>query len=198
MKTPTRFSFILGLLALFIASYAFPKSLEDTIVFSDKGVGGISVETPFDIKIIKGLFPEFNVEPDISSSEGEEFPIIVVKDNAGNHLLDIYPDGTRKHIYLVKSTTKNNTEKVKNALGDPIGDTYATVYAGKKPRCIAGKEEESGSVLCAAPGAPHLIYSFEGAWNGPDGTLPPQNVLKSWKLSTFTWIGARTLVFSKK
>jgi hypothetical protein len=45
----------------------------------------------------------------------------------------------------------------------------------------------SGTVSCPAPGSKHVHYLFEGTWDGPDGKLPPREILRGWTLRAIFW-----------
>ena len=69
-----------------------------------------------------------------------------------------------------------------------FGASYADIYGQANAKvCIAGEEEEAGKVICQAPQAPHIFYIFTGTWDGPDGTLPPADIVRSWRVDQFGW-----------
>lgn len=160
---------------------AAEKSSPESIAISETGVGPINQNTPFELKAVQNLLPRFNVTSGVDYTEGEEFPILKVSDRQGL-LLTINP-GDEKSIFSV--VAKSN--RVKNELGVRIGDSYAKVYGNQLGSCSPGTEEFSATVFCMAPGSKHVIYLFVGKWDGPDGQMPPIDVLRSWKVKAIFW-----------
>ncbi len=73
-------------------------------------------------------------------------------------------------------------------LGVRHGDTYHQVYgAVASSDCAPGGEEQSGQVICPAPSAPQVSLVFDGDWAGPDGELPPPEVLRAWTVERLIW-----------
>ena len=149
---------------------------------SEAGLGGITGATPFDRDVIALAVPGCTVEPGAGSSEGEPLDILVIK-NGGTPIALVFPDWTGGVFsVLVQSPA------VRTPLGPAIGQPFARIYdRAASPSCIPGVEDSSGRVLCpSAPGA-RLAYVFEGAWSGPDGTLPTPEVLADWTLVALLW-----------
>lgn len=173
---------------LFLPMFVFvtPVFSEPSISLSDSGIGQISIETPFDIKAIKKLLPKLIVEESEGATEGESYPIIKISDKKGL-LLIVNPGYDQSKIYSI--VVKSN--RVENELGPAIGDTFIKVY-GKdisKITCSPGMEEMSGTVSCPDPNpkSQNIEYVFAGSWNGPDGAVPPVEVLNNWQISMIVW-----------
>ncbi|EBE3493299.1 DUF1131 family protein, partial [Salmonella enterica] len=43
------------------------------------------------------------------------------------------------------------------------------------------------SVECKAEGSQHISYVFSGEWSGPEGLMPPDDVLKNWDVRKIIW-----------
>ena len=154
------------------------------LVVSEKELGGINSNTPFRKNEIQELFPKFDIIKDVSTTEGEIFPIFRIK-KYGQDILVINPTTDRQHIFSIQI----KSEIVKNELGSNLGSTYHEIYGDQPPinNCSSGIEEQSGKVICSASGSEHIIYVFSGKWHGPDGVLPPTEILQSWKLIEIIW-----------
>ncbi|MFH1259165.1 MAG: DUF1131 family protein [Elusimicrobiota bacterium] len=158
------------------------------IVISDKGVGPINEKTLFEYAEIQRLFPGLVVKKveDGGGFEDMGFPIINVLDK-GQTLITINPvngNNDDKRIYSV--VVKSNL--VENSLGAKIGSTYAQIYkSGISSNCKPGMEQDSGTIIDQDPNSKHVRYVFEGEWNGEDGSIPPFEVLKTWKITEIIW-----------
>lgn len=152
-------------------------------MLSVDGIGPINAQTPFNLHDITNAFPNLSVEQRQTFSEGEEYPVIEVSKDA-KPLLVLNPDTKHEKVYSIM--VKSNL--IGNKLGHSIGMTFADIYAyGQTEECAPGAEELSGKVLCYAPKTGNILYLFSGVWNGPDGQIPPKDVLASWKLEGMVW-----------
>ena len=102
----------------------------------------------------------------------------------GGTLLTIGPDGMGTRVGSVR--TSNPAVDLEG--GVSIGDRFGDVFSGTaSPNCVAGMEEMSGLVNCNPPGAVQFFLVFEGSWNGPDGEVPPADVLQDWRVREAFW-----------
>lgn len=150
------------------------------IELSASRVGGITAETPFTVEAIGEAFPHREVAEEKRSTEGEVYSVIAVREDE-RILLTVNPKHGKVDSIIVTS------DKVNNTLGHTIGSRFTAVYEGEATPCSPGQEELSGRVLCPAPVASNMTYIFEGEWHGPDGMLPPSEVLDQWHLSQVVW-----------
>lgn len=147
------------------------------------GVGPLNAQTPFNLHRITAAFPGLNVTQQVNFTEGEQYPVILVSKDL-RPLLSLNPDA--KHEKLFSVLVHDNL--IGNQLGHGLGTRYADIYAyGQAAKCNPGVEEYSGKVLCYAPGTGNILYLFSGSWNGPDGTMPPPEVLADWHLEALVW-----------
>lgn len=153
------------------------------LTLSATGIGGLDAATAFDADAVTEALAGYTVQQEVTSTEGMDYPILTVHDGE-THLLTIHPDGDATGIYSVLV----ESPQVENSLGPRIGASYGSIYpdAGMAS-CEAGMEEMSGRVLCQAPGAANITYVFSGAWNGPDGEVPPEADLRNWALTLVAW-----------
>ncbi len=71
--------------------------------------------------------------------------------------------------------------------GSKIGDTFSEKFSKAFNNCKLAGRVNNHDVECRAPGSKNLSYVYSGNWHGPDGLMPSDNVLKSWKLSKIIW-----------
>lgn len=152
-------------------------------MLSVDGVGPINAQTPFNLHEITTAFQGLNVAQQTNYTEGEEYPVITVSKDL-KKLLTINPDAKHEKIFSVM--VQDNL--IGNRLGDSIGEKFVDIYTyGQTSECAAGAEELSGKVLCYAPQTGNILYLFGGTWNGPDGAVPPKDVLADWRLESMIW-----------
>ncbi len=152
-------------------------------MLSVDGIGPINAQTPFNLHEINMAFQGFNVAQQTNYSEGEQYPVITVSKDL-KKLLTINPDAKHEKIFSVM--VQDNL--IGNRLGHSIGTKFVDIYTyGQASECAAGAEELSGKVLCYAPQTGNILYLFGGTWNGPDGTVPPKDVLANWQLEAMIW-----------
>ncbi|MEB4592620.1 DUF1131 family protein [Candidatus Thiothrix sp. Deng01] len=152
-------------------------------MLSVDGVGPINANTPFNLHDIGMAFQSLNVTEQTNYSEGRPYHVITVKKDI-KELLTINPDAQEKKIFSVM--VQDNL--IGNRLGHSIGTKFRDIYAaGSTEECAAGAEELSGKTLCYAPKTGNVLYLFGGNWNGPDGSVPPKDVLADWRLEAIIW-----------
>ena len=160
-----------------------PADTTTQLTVSEAHLGKLKPDTPFREDRIQQLFPNFDIVKDTSSTEGELFPIFRIRKNSQD-ILVINPTSDHQHIFSVEIKNKI----VKNELGANLGSTYHEVYGNQlDTNCSPGVEEQSGKVICFALGSKRIMYVFAGKWHGPDGVLPPIEILRSWELSEIVW-----------
>lgn len=152
-------------------------------VLSADGIGPINGDTPFNLHDITMAFQGLNVAQRTNYAEGKEYPVITVSKDL-KPLLTINPDAKQAKVFSVMV----HDNLIVNRLGHPIGSKFTDVYTfGATEECAAGSEELSGKVLCYAPKTGNLLYLFGGTWNGPDGSVPPKDVLAKWQMEAIIW-----------
>ena len=181
-------SIIKLLIAVILLSAMQISAANAPIVINQKSVGPITKNTPYDVKILQRLLPNFEVKKGVSKSEGITYDtIIVYSQNKPQFTIVPKEQNNKKSIYLISSKSK----LLKDSIGAAIGSTFSSVYAtSKTPQCMPAQEEMSGLEMCSSPHAKNIVYVFakNKSWHGPDNTVPPLNVLKDWKLREVIWM----------
>lgn len=162
---------------------ALPPAVKPVEMLSIDGIGPINGNTVFNLHNITMAFQGFNVAQRTNYTEGQEYPVITVSQDL-KPLLTINPDAKQEKIFSVMV----HDNLIGNTLGHPLGSRFNEVYAyGATEECRAGAEELSGKVLCYAPKTGNVLYLFGGTWNGPDGSVPPKDVLANWQMEGMIW-----------
>jgi Protein of unknown function (DUF1131) len=180
---------ILAAALLALASPASPRTdpgaaggIEIALSPAGDRLGPITARTPFGAAELRSLFAGAVVTEATDASEGEPYPMLRVAD--GNRTLLEIRSADGNAIYSVEIMPGAPIDN----LGVRHGETYAQVFgAGPRPVCAPGLEEQSGQVICPAPATDHLSLVFDGAWDGPDGELPPPEELRTWTVERVIW-----------
>lgn len=154
------------------------------LIVSDQGIGPINSKTPFNIRDIGLVFPDYSIVEQLTFQEGESYPIISISKGAKT-LMTLNPTMDLKSIYSVIIEDNLITNSLNHRLGTIFGDIYTKNQDDLK--CQAGVEEMSGKVLCIPPNSSNLLYLFMGKWDGPDAEVPPSNILSGWTLESIIW-----------
>jgi hypothetical protein len=184
-------------LMIFVSSLAFSQpdaqKVNDALMFTNHGVGQIDHNTLFVKDRIEKLFPDFLIEVSQDGVEDTTFPIFLVKHNS-EVFLTIYPDieTNTKIDRILSESPKSHTQS-----GMVVGTSYAKLFPAKaevkekgksKVNCLPGMEQDSGKVFCQDLDEPNLWYVLSGpGWEGPDGQVPPKQIIKNWKVVALIW-----------
>jgi len=158
---------------------------DSRLVLSANGVGPVNANTPFNLRQINAAFESYGlgVEEYKTFAEGKPYPVIRVSAKA-DVLMIINPDVTRQRVFSVM--VRDN--RIGNTFNHRIGQRYGDIYSyGQTEECAPGVEELSGQVLCYAPRSSHVLYLFQGNWDGATNLVPPNYVLSEWELAAMIW-----------
>lgn len=144
----------------------------------------ISPTTDFSIRELARLFPGLLFKSGGYFSEGMKVSdTIEAHDKNGNLLFVVHPMDDNHKIRSIEIKSKS----IGTPNGTKIGDLYGEVEqkAGSM-KCTAGFEEMSGKSLCNA--GQEFVYVFDsGSYKGPDGTVPPMEILRNCRLTGYFW-----------
>lgn len=185
MMTRSRLGNCLALIVIGSTLSSAAASAACSLAIDEAGLAGITADTRFDIAAIAQAVPGCQVAPGTDWTEGDPIDVLAIRDGQRKLAL-VFPDWNGTIYSIVVDDTG-----VLNRLGPALGATFATVYGARSPPiCVPGVEEASGQVLCQAQPGGHLVYVFEGRWDGPDDAVPPAPVLSSWRLGSLVWRAA--------
>ena len=174
-----RFSKIF-LAALCVASGLFLAcGAPESFTVTDHGVGPINALTPFDKIELQEILKDYLIAEGTSSALGSTTTIFRVSDEESGELFILYPSTDNATVSLIVITSPT----IHDPFGVSVGTTYDMVFGDQLVAdAYPGIQHYTGHVLCNAPGSTNLTYVFQGDWTGPDGIIPPLNVLQSWTL----------------
>lgn len=156
--------------------------IEITLSPAGDRLGPITAQTRFSAAELRSRFAGAVVTEATSATEGEPYPMLRIADEHRVLLEVRSADGSEIHSVEIMPGAPVDD------LGVRHGDTFAQVFGeGSTPACVPGAEEQSGQVLCPAPSSDHVSLVFDGAWEGPDGALPPREVLREWTVERLIW-----------
>ena len=78
-------------------------------------------------------------------------------------------------------------EDIPTASGVKVGTPFSELYKQAFGNCTSVPSDDEVAVECKAEGSQHISYVFTGTWSGPEGLMPSDDTLKSWKVSKILW-----------
>ncbi|MEP8538057.1 RpoE-regulated lipoprotein [Enterobacter asburiae] len=78
-------------------------------------------------------------------------------------------------------------EDIPTASGVKVGTPFSDLYKQAFGNCTSAPSDDKVAVECKAEGSHHISYVFTGTWSGPEGLMPSDDTLKSWKVSKILW-----------
>lgn len=78
-------------------------------------------------------------------------------------------------------------DAIPTASGVKVGTPFSDLYKQAFGNCANASSDDGVAVECKAEGSQHISYVFTGTWSGPEGLMPSDDTLKSWKVSKILW-----------
>ena len=78
-------------------------------------------------------------------------------------------------------------EDIPTASGVKVGTPFSDLYKQAFGNCTSLPSDDKVAVECKAEGSQHISYVFPGTRSGPEGLMPSDDTLKSWKVSKILW-----------
>ena len=78
-------------------------------------------------------------------------------------------------------------EDIPTASGAKVGTPFGDLYQKAFGHCASVPSDDRVTVECKAEGSLHISYLFTGEWSGPEGLMPSDDTLKTWKVSKIIW-----------
>ncbi|MGK9171976.1 RpoE-regulated lipoprotein [Yokenella regensburgei] len=148
---------------------------------SEQGVGGITASTALDEKAInEALGGDYHLRSGMKSDKGNIIRYFEALKDDNVALVVNGENGTVSQVDVLDSSIE--TEK-----GVKIGTPFSALYDKAFGQCTAATGDDAKGVACKAPESQHISFIFTGEWSGPDGLMPPDDALKSWKLHKIIW-----------
>lgn len=173
---------LIGAAALLTLSAAACGAEEAPLVLTPNGLGNVGGSTPYSLEAVGAALPGYEVASEEYSVEGDTYPMIVIRDTGETiaEVLPRYGDEGMVGGIVVKSADITFEDRIS------LGTRYADMSVAPAD-CVAGMEGRSGLVLCSDGKMPHIGVVFGGDWAGPDGELPPDDVLEDYTVQEITW-----------
>ena len=181
MKLVTKFGLI-GLAAAALVACSKPAPL----VVGEKGVGPITVSTPFNVESVSALLPHDDVSAVVSDNLQPGEHVIRVSDG-DKALFELYPsrDGKMVESALILDGS------LKDSKGVHIGSTFAeAVPNGDTSNCSMGQGPKAGRLYCPQAGSTHVFYELQSSLPAKGDALPDENELKTWTVTAMLWDGS--------
>ncbi|CQD39147.1 RpoE-regulated lipoprotein [Yersinia mollaretii] len=149
---------------------------------TDQGVGGITASTPLaENEIKEGLKGDYRLRSGMATNDGQLVSFYqAMKEDQIKLVISGQPKGTVERIDVMD---KNIPSQWGVKIGTPFGDLYKKAFGV----CRQGTGDDATQIECAAPDSKHVSYLFEGDWHGPEGLMPSDDSLQSWKVSKIIW-----------
>lgn len=163
-------------------SKAYPWNwFGSSLTMSDRGLGDITAGAHVDSETIgEALGGQYRVRSGMKTANGG---IISFYEALRDNKLAVVIEEERG---LVSKITSLDPE-IESMGGVKIGAEFSTLYSKAFGACRRGTGDDADFVVCNAPESAHLFYLFNGQWRGPQGLIPSDDTLKSWKLRKMVW-----------
>ncbi|MCG7366790.1 RpoE-regulated lipoprotein [Pantoea sp. ACRSH] len=151
-----------------------------SLTATEQGVGGVGSATAMSESAISdGLKGNYKLRQGMRSENGDVIAFWQALDD-GQVKLQISGGSSVERIEVTDSDISAQD-------GAKIGDAFSDRFSKAFNNCRLAGGAGNHDVECRAPGSQHLSYVYSGDWHGPDGLMPSDDVLKSWKLSKIIW-----------
>ncbi|QHM71975.1 RpoE-regulated lipoprotein [Mixta intestinalis] len=149
-----------------------------SLTVTEQGVGAVNGETPLqESAISEALNGDYRLRQGMRSEQGSIVSFWqALKDDEVRLILSGKESVSRIEI---------SDPDIASADGTRIGDAFSKRYQKAFGHCQPVVNE--ASVLCQAPDSQHISYLYQGKWAGPQGLIPPDDVLQSWRVSKIIW-----------
>ena len=148
---------------------------------SEKGVGGITANTALHEKVVnEALGGDYHLRSGMKTDKGNIIRYFEALKDDKVALVINGEKGTVSQVDVLDST-------IETAKGIKIGTAFSELYDKAFGQCVAASGDDDKAVECKAPESQHISFIFTGAWSGPEGLMPSDDALKSWKLHKIIW-----------
>lgn len=152
------------------------------LALSDKGLGDIHADTPLDQQTLsEALGGDYRVRSGMKTANGT---IVSFYEALRDGQPAVIVEGEQQKVSRI--TVLDPTIETSN--GVKLGTVFSDLYHRAYGVCSRGSGDDAEFVVCKAPGSQHLNYLFAGQWHGPQGLIPADDMLKTWKLSKMVWV----------
>ncbi|MET6678720.1 RpoE-regulated lipoprotein [Citrobacter amalonaticus] len=144
---------------------------------TEQGVGALTASTPLNEQAIAdALDGDYRLRSGMKTENGNVVRFFEAM-NGDKVAMVIY--GEQGNISRIDVLDSEIPSDAGVEIGTPFSDLYSKAFGHCQPA--------SGDVECKAEGSQHISYLFTGEWKGPEGLMPPDDTLKTWKVSKIIW-----------
>ncbi|AKH62093.1 MULTISPECIES: RpoE-regulated lipoprotein [Photorhabdus] len=154
-----------------------------SLKISAQGVGEINSLTAMNKDAIdKGLDGKYHLRSGMETKNGQL--VTVFQAMEGDQLkIELFGQAGGK-VSRIDVLDKD----IETVWGTKIGTPFSALYNRAFDACRNTVSElEKRAVICVSPQSKNVSYLFTGNWNGPEGLMPSDDVLKSWKVERIIW-----------
>ncbi|NET36727.1 MAG: DUF1131 domain-containing protein [Cyanothece sp. SIO1E1] len=158
-------------------------SSNSSLALSETGLGTLNRDSNFDTATLQQALPGYMLEKGTQTAEGEPFEVFRVYQQ-DQLILEVHADlsGSKIDSIVLLSDTIPGPNDTR------VGISFVETVGHEQFDCLPGVEELSGKVVCYLGEDTLVQYVYEPMWAGPDGVLPPPEVLTTAKLNRMFWI----------
>lgn len=147
-------------------------------------LGHLLLESLMTFETISAFFPSLKVTSSQAMSEGMAYPVLQVSTPAQEPLFVI----AATPEYPAEGWVKIVGAAIKLDNGAAVGESFSNLSATFiYEKCLPGVEEQSGKIYCPLQANPTISYLFGGTYNGPDGEVPPKEMLQNFTVRAIIW-----------
>ena len=147
---------------------------------TEQGVGKITAATALDQNAIQdALSSDYRLRSGMKTDKGT---IVRYFEALKEKQLALVVNGENGAVSRIDVTDPD----IATAKGVKIGAPFNTLYDKAFGNCVKASDADISGIECKAPDSQHISYLFSGSWSGPDGLMPSDDTLKSWKISIST------------
>ena len=148
---------------------------------TEQGVGKLTAATPMNEEAISdALGSDYRLRSGMKTAGGS---IVKYFEGLKDNRVVIVVDGESGIISQIEVMDSEIPAEDGTRIGTPFRDIYTKAYGN----CQKGSGDNADAVECRAKGSQRISYLFSGSWNGPRTLMPPDDILRTWKVSKILW-----------
>lgn len=148
---------------------------------TEQGVGKITAATALDQNAIQdALSSDYRLRSGMKTENGN---IVRYYEALKGDKLALVINGDKGTVNRIAVMD----EDIPTASGVKVGTPFSDFYKQAFGNCTSVPSDDEVAVECKAEGSQHISYVFTGTWSSPEGLMPSDDTLKSWKVTKILW-----------
>ena len=148
---------------------------------TEQGVGKITAATALDQNAIQdALSSDYRLRSGMKTENGN---IVRYYEALKGDKLALAINGDKGTVNRIAVMDEDIPTASSVKVGTPFSDLYKQAFGN----CTSVPSDDEVAVECKAEGSQHISHVFTGTWSGPEGLMPSDDMLKSWKVSKILW-----------